>query len=553
MENLLYPLTKLLVYCWMGVIVGYFFSHTVLLVYGGNNLSDYVFMHNPNDSLISTYYLIWMQIQNIGWFVFILFLFINYLHSNYLTHRFWYQIIILLLTSITHYAELTDYTSLNSINRILITSDSYVNNLLTNHLNRYHPFLFYTATAYIINCISLFYIFRQRNFNASFLNASQTTFYTYSYQTVLLICTSLYLGAWWSFQEGNWGGWWNSDSSEMLGLFVLMLSLFNIHRNLTRSGYNTQKTNSAKAVLSFLFFYYFLQINYKLTSHNFDIRFFFFLNSNIFFEVMLAYLIVLAKKLLSTCYSSEVRLWQACATTRNGSNKFYTNSTSMLIYLFFIWSFGSVISLVDVSVFSYRHELGYWIESNYYYLTVLFNLYFILVLFSFNITNLTTGLLLITVNTLSYSHLLIYSWIFFKYSKFTHWLLSLFLFINLTSSDLVFLYFHVNPLTCSTTLHETSHFTHFLMYTCDSSSFYRNIWISNSLFQNFNIWTPVVVDNLHKIDKALLLFDNNTSVEYLYHIYDFSIIRIILENSEITTLNCIWVLILSLLLYRSSL
>ena len=274
---MLHSLTKLLVYCWMSLLVGYFLLHLVLVVYSGNNLLDYIVMHNPNDSLISTYYLIWMQIPNIGWFVFLLFLAAIYLNSNHLAHSCWYQIIVLVLILILYYTELADYASLNSSSRVVLTSDTYTNNLLTNQLNRYHPFLFYTATAYVLNGVGLLYIFRRRNFNTLFVNAMQITFYTYSYQAGFLISISLYLGAWWSFQEGNWGGWWNSDSSEMLGLFVLIHPIFGIHRSATWRSYGVQKLNSAKAVLSFLIFYYFIQINYKLTSHNFDSRFFFFL------------------------------------------------------------------------------------------------------------------------------------------------------------------------------------------------------------------------------------------------------------------------------------
>ena len=51
--------------------------------------------------------------------------------------------------------------------------------------------------------------------------------YLITYSIILTI--TLYFGGWWALQEGSWGGWWNWDASEVLGLITLLYLILAVH------------------------------------------------------------------------------------------------------------------------------------------------------------------------------------------------------------------------------------------------------------------------------------------------------------------------------------
>ena len=78
-----------------------------------------------------------------------------------------------------------------------------------------------------------------------------------------------FLGAWWAFQEGSWGGWWNWDISEYFSLIILFFYTAILHsrrNNSNRVGCHLQLTLFLFTVLLLNIF---VQYNLSNTSHSF--------------------------------------------------------------------------------------------------------------------------------------------------------------------------------------------------------------------------------------------------------------------------------------------
>lgn len=178
--------------------------------------------------------------------------------------------------------EITNYF-LNNLNfNILNSFILNFNTFLLNNINKYHPFIFYLSVIFL-------FLFFLNFFNTHYLINfffSKESFFSwqiyYGYMIFIFNIFALFLGSWWAMQEGSWGGWWNWDASETLGLLILFFSLILLHYSYKYSYY----FNYFYIFLIFLFFiifiYYFIQLNFDLVSHNFGIKFFYFFNNNLF-------------------------------------------------------------------------------------------------------------------------------------------------------------------------------------------------------------------------------------------------------------------------------
>jgi len=157
------------------------------------------------------------------------------------------------------------------------------NSFLINDLNKYHPGVLYFS-AWIITC--LFIINHTKLYiEKSYYFFNELFFYRAPVINLFLTGVSflaLFLGSWWAMQENTWGGWWNWDPSENLGLMLLLLIIFFNHSRFKLF---------LIFVLIFLFFmcfcysliaYFLFQLNFDLTAHNFGIKFYFFFNNNFF-------------------------------------------------------------------------------------------------------------------------------------------------------------------------------------------------------------------------------------------------------------------------------
>jgi len=98
------------------------------------------------------------------------------------------------------------------------------NFLLKNNLNKIHPFLFYYGLVFFNVYFSFLVKIKKNFYYIAYADSSKAFFLTH--KSIFLSSSALFLGAWWAFQEGSWGGWWNWDPSETLSLVSVSLLFF---------------------------------------------------------------------------------------------------------------------------------------------------------------------------------------------------------------------------------------------------------------------------------------------------------------------------------------
>jgi len=141
------------------------------------------------------------------------------------------------------------------------------NTLLLNSVNKYHPLLLY------LSFFAILYTYYLNN-NYSYYYKPVITISKKSSITAIffLIAFTMFLGSWWAYQEGSWGGWWAWDPSETFGLCIFLAIVYLKHSayiGLTLSKINFR---SKLSIHTLVLIYIFLQTNFGLTSHNFGMR-----------------------------------------------------------------------------------------------------------------------------------------------------------------------------------------------------------------------------------------------------------------------------------------
>ena len=254
---------------------------------------------NSNDAYLGTYYFFWTNLTYLPTLFSLLVFIVLIVLLDWWVRSPW--AIFLLVGLIIYMTELVEYLSLNLSDTISLYTTSGLNTLLTNTLNRYHPLVFYTGVSVLASFVFIktSASLPEKPFTLVFsLQAS----FPLAALVSLVSFLALWLGSWWALQEGTWGGWWNWDASETFGLLVPISILAFVH---TQHKLNDSNLLSLKAVslgLLITLSYFFIQLNFDLTSHNFGAKFFFFFNNNLFFlEALCAIIVVLANLIFLAC------------------------------------------------------------------------------------------------------------------------------------------------------------------------------------------------------------------------------------------------------------
>ena len=234
-------------------------------------LLDFYNKTTLNDAPIGWFHLYWVTLSYLP-SVFILALIASMLLLRlYTTVSF----VVILGFMYFYIVELEDFIFFNTLTNFSNPQTQLFNNLLTNLLNKYHPAIFYTS----VICFTM-YIVSYSARSVSNERGSATKFYTIfnnwwgiTLQTNLVALT---LGSWWALQEGTWGGWWNWDPSETLGLLVSFTVLMSIHNNVTKSSILPWLNLSKGLFYLFVSSYFFIQLNFEIVSHNFNFKLFHF-------------------------------------------------------------------------------------------------------------------------------------------------------------------------------------------------------------------------------------------------------------------------------------
>jgi hypothetical protein len=241
--------------------------------------------------------------------LFALFLLVNVLSIHSIAKGF--KTLVLMIYLYILCAEICYNLSLSQVLQLTDSSMGFYNLLLNNSINKVHPMLVYVSWLFPV----LFY----KNYILRF-SLLHRTFIATSNMAIIMYFT-LFLGGWWAYQEGSWGGWWNWDPSEMFGIIILGVLLTISHSAI---GYNFTHYVFYRNLLFMLFTYYsFLQLNFSLISHNFGIRqgdlvdfrilyifTFFLLLLSIFYKIQFYQLLLAFKSKSSIVFMfSAVLLW----------------------------------------------------------------------------------------------------------------------------------------------------------------------------------------------------------------------------------------------------
>ena len=257
---------------WLLITLNFiFFNLTSYLLF--TNRNDLYYRLLNNDFFLNNFYFFWTSLWYIPFF-FIVLIGLNFLAKNKMINFFNFNLLFFLLI-LLWLTQNNFYNNQKIYSEILLFNEG-INSLLTNSINKIHPLLLYSSILffYFVNDIN-FYKFRIHIFNKKILS------YFIKLNFFLnLIITALFLGSWWALQEGSWGGWWNWDSSEVFGLFILYKILLYSHITFFSESIVFLTLYNIFSRYFLLIYYLFMQINFSFISHNFGFRKFEFINEN---------------------------------------------------------------------------------------------------------------------------------------------------------------------------------------------------------------------------------------------------------------------------------
>ena len=294
---------------------------------------------NPNDAYLGTYYFWWTNLTYLPAFFFIL---LGIALLSCVESKSLWILVLTPLCFLLYSTELVDYLVVNVSYASAIYGLCGSNTLLTNTLNRYHPFIFYAS--FLLITVTLAHLALSLAPSAKLFNRSKLSTFVIpmGWYSCLVNLFALWMGSWWALQEGTWGGWWNWDPSETFGLLITVAALSVLHTALTQNSVIAAWFKLSVTWVLILFSYFFIQLNFDLVSHNFGSKFFFFFNNNLFFIefiILLSLLLFLTTNALCKINCSG-RLFSAnIANPRLSANPTLRCVPSLIVLVWVVWSY----------------------------------------------------------------------------------------------------------------------------------------------------------------------------------------------------------------------
>ena len=161
----------------------------------------------------------------------------------------------------------------------------------------------------------------------------------------------------------------------MLGLLITLIGLVYLHVRIPHLKLRSVTLFLYVCLASFLCVYYFIQINYELTSHNFGSRFFFFFNNNL---LLLELLFILVSSIMATLISgikystSNSYIDFSIVFSDINFRKIFFSFKVYLLIFFYIWLLISLLPLVDLSTQKYIHITDLLLSDAYPVITLSF-------------------------------------------------------------------------------------------------------------------------------------------------------------------------------------
>lgn len=530
---------KSFIYYVIGIITWFLFNNFSIGTYGTLVLVDFVTKFNLNDAFVSSLYIMWVFLYYLATFFFSLAFLHLYLRYSITCFINLVYILPLILIYLSYVVELFDFVSFNFNLTTSVIPDMGINILLTNMLNRYHPFIFYYSVIVITTRLLILTFLKNRTVSYRLLSLKTEILVRSIFWTLVLNFLALYLGAWWANQEGNWGGWWASDSSEMLGMLTLTLSLIFLHAKIVASEHGRHLTWGIVFLNTSFVFYYFLQINYELVSHNFGAKFFFFFNNNLWSAAVILWSLLCLQRINKRYYTARVVLCGYLWPFVVGSVKFFNNLTYTLFTFLCFWLILSIAPLVDNFVLTYKHEWGVLFSEIYLFIRISFILILLSVFVNISRYWLFDIVFLVWFNTPGLAILTFHNFNFLNLLKQIHWLLICFLCINLYTDALLFLYPNRLSGAASFIVCNNTYYAQSLVYVCDGCWFNQCTVLIDKLFTLFNTQTILTHSNSFEYDKLNLLFNSSIMFNCLHLSVCYNHLFSFIEFSEDYVLNII--------------
>jgi len=341
-------------------------------------LADTLLRWDYSAPSISNFFFFWTTFLYVPTFFFTLLL-LTYLF--FINQRCVFIPLIILFSYLYTYEILE--TSIANLFKSSISYTSFQYNLLLiNPLNRYHPFLLYVAVILTSGSVLTFYLL------LTYLNPLHRRYLNKLARLSLKLgfiftVFSLFLGSWWALQEGTWGGWWNWDPSEVFGLLYFTFYIVFVHEtsfiNLLYKG----KVRGLIILVLIKWIYFFIQINFKIVSHNFGIQFIFFFNNLFFFIQANTYLTIFILYAIRNTFFLNQQPYYMSSTNQplfSLRNNFFFIKLLLLVLvlkLLFIRSFQTMFFLFSKEYFNidfFNEDFSYALISPLFAILVYFSL-----------------------------------------------------------------------------------------------------------------------------------------------------------------------------------
>lgn len=411
--------------------------------------------------------------------------------------------------------------------------NSFVNELLLNSLNKYHPFLFYSSsTLLIFTCI----IFLNNLGSRRLFKTSTTSLIEMRIVILTLIINliSLFLGSWWALQESTWGGWWNWDASEVFGLLVSFSSLMRLHSLQT---FNNRYLFYIKYwVWIFFFFisYVIVQISFSMLSHNFGIEILGVFNSHLFI-ISFTIFCFSWPTIFLTQYRNNL-----CISLNLLGNKIRIGRFNFwLIFVFYTLFIITLLSISYVPLFEdyLSSDLIHAISllSPTWLIVGLVIVILLLVLNKDFINFYSTLLVNITLINLPINILVSYILVKYCSIRITHILLIILLILDLKSSNTSYIvidyaFFTQEVIEDSLILQPNQ-----VTYTCNASFLQRIISYSDGV-SYFNSFSNLYQTSLYSPNNYVLISDSNSFSNFYFRSYNLNMKYYNIKNVILTNL-----------------
>jgi len=404
-----------------------------------------------NDFIINSYYFFWTSF----WYLIVVVGLskIALVWLQFKNIRLWY--VFIWLIPIIYFFSLYNYWSYVFIFEANIFWESQINVLLTNSINKYHPFIFYSSLIWFY--VILIICFTKN----SSLRFQYVHHKSYSNERIIIylsyIFFTLSLGSWWALQEGSWGGWWNWDSSEVFGLLIMLAYVQLLHQvSIKTSTLSTQLLILISAIYIYLV-YILIQLNFDLVSHNFGTKVTQFISSDQLYYLLALMVIIMLQNFLIK------------------KQKTFNNYCYLFLNKPFLTKVFLLTFIVFVAVLLSLSEL----LNNFYWLLLGSNFANIL-----NVTTYYTPLTIIVLY-IAYVNLNLFNIIF----------LSLLTFLGEYIFALIFLLIRKNPITL---LHIYIYVFIFISYQCLNHSLVYWAYLHPN---NYNFISDLIIDNYGLVTK----------------------------------------------------